>query len=239
MADWWDTFTDFISSPGGGAAVGAGAGIVTGLIGSSAQEEASRKAIDAVQKAGRLSAETQQEMFEKSMALGEPYRELGAGMLPLYAAAVRGQTPERQALSDMAFGGLYDIQKEDLTESINRQLAARGRLDSQAGMQTLSDAYRRLGAEEAEKEWGRALTLSNLDYGRLLDAINIGSGQAGMGAGLAQGQGSALANIYSGTAGMAAPLAQDVGTARASMYGGINKAIQGGLSNYYTAQLVQ
>lgn len=239
MADWFDDFTDFISSPGGSALIGAGTSLATGLLGSEAQRSASAGAVGAVREAGQLASQTQQEMFEKSLALGAPYRELGAAQLPLYAAAVMGQDVGRQKLGDMAFGGeLYDIQQEDLQDSINKQLAARGRLDSGAGLKAQYEAQTRLGAQEADKAFGRALTVSNLDYGRLLDSINIGSGQAGQGAGLAQAQGAGLANTYMGTAGQAAPLMQDVGTARASAYGGINQAVQGGLSNYYTAQLM-
>lgn len=226
-SDWFNAFS-------------TAAGLGAAYLGSEAQRRASEKAVGAVKEAGKLSAKTQEDMFEKSLALGEPYRELGAAALPAYTAAILGHDPTRQRLDEMAFGGeLYELQKEDITESINRQLAARGRLDSGAGLQTLSDAYRRLGAQEAEAEWGRALTLTNLDYGRLLDAINIGSGQAGMGAGLASSQGQSLAGLYTGTAANTAGLTQDVGAARASLYGGINQAIQGGLSNYYTSQLME
>jgi hypothetical protein len=97
----------------------------------------------------------------------------------------------QQAIQRIGEGGglpvspLYDWQKEQITEDINRQLAARGRSSSTFGANVLSDAYRGLAAEESQRQ-----------YGRLLDLTNIGRGAqgsvSGFGAGAASGAGNAL-----------------------------------------------
>jgi hypothetical protein len=97
----------------------------------------------------------------------------------------------QQAIGAIEEGGglpvspLYDWQKEQITEDINRQLAARGRSSSTFGANVLSDAYRGLAAEESQRQ-----------YGRLLDLTNIGRGAqgsvSGFGAGAASGAGNAL-----------------------------------------------
>lgn len=231
---WFSGLLDTLKAPGVLPALQTGAGLLTSVLGGNAQSSAINKALTQLQNAYGLAATTSQEQYDKALALQRPYRELGTSLLPTYGAYATGLSPGRSTLSEMVNSGLYNWQADQLNKQINNQLTARGRYDSGAGLKTLADAQRALAAQESEKQFGRQLTLENMDYGRLLDAANMGMGAAAAGAGLAQNQGQNLANLYTGLGQAQAQGTSAMGNATASMYGGANKAIQGGLSNLYS-----
>lgn len=230
---WFSGILDALKTPGVLPAIQSGAGLLTAALGGNAQTGAINKALSQLQGAYGMASSTAQDQYNKALAMQQPYRELGASILPTYGAYAAGLSPGRSTLQNMADSGLYNWQAEQLNRQINNQLSARGRYDSGAGLKTLADAQRALAAQEAEKKFGRQLTLENMDYGRLLDAANMGMGAAAGGAGLAQNQGQNLANLYTGLGQSQAQGSTALGNATASMYGGANKAIQGGLGNLY------
>jgi hypothetical protein len=224
---------EFLSSPGGAAVISGAAGLASSYLGGKEQARSTSAAMDTLKSTTADSLAAQERMYKAGLELGKPYRDLGEAVLPLYQKSAIGDTPAMQTLRDMAEGDLYEWQKKELTDSLNSQLAARGLYNSGAGLRTLSDAYRALGAEEAERRFGRQKTLADMSYGRLFDAIQFGSGQSTAAQGLAANQGSNIGATIGNLGSSLAPLQQDIGNARASMYSGANQAIQGGLYNYH------
>lgn len=231
---WWDSITGALKTPGVLPALQTSTGLLTSYLGSGAQQSAISKALGQLRSAYGMAGTTAADQFNKALALTQPYREAGTAILPTLGAYAAGLSPGRATLQGLVDKGMYDWQAQQLNKQLNAQLAARGRYDSGAGLKVIGDAQRALGAQEAEKQFGRQLTLENMDYGRLLDLANMGMGAASGGAGIAQNQGTTLANLYTGLGQAQAQGTSAMGNATASMYGGANKALQGGLANLYS-----
>ena len=94
-----------------------------------------------------------------------------------------GQLDARQAEGIQA-SPLYEFQRDLGERNIKRQLSATGRLDTGFGMETLSNFYRALGAEETERQTGRLQFLTtvgaNAAAGQATNAMNTGTTQAGL-----------------------------------------------------------
>ena len=94
---------------------------------------------------------------------------------------------------------LYQWQSEQMNKQMQRQLQARGRSNSTFGVNALSEAQRALGAEEADRMYGRLLDLTNVGRGATGSVSSLGSmattnaGNALMAAGQAQAAGQAAA----------------------------------------------
>ena len=99
---------------------------------------------------------------------------------------------------------LYEFQKDIGERNIKRYLSSVGRLDTGAGMETLSNFYRALGAEETERQSGRLMNLTtigaNAAAGQSTNAMNTGTVQSGLiaNAGQLYGQGISQAGQIEG-----------------------------------------
>lgn len=242
---WWDSIWDAAktaggaaTTPGGLSAISGASGLLTNYLGGTASQDASKKALASLQAAYAKAGDASTSQFQTALELGRPYRELGAGLLPTYTAFASGASPGRQTLGQLANGGLYEWQKQQTLDTIDKQMAARGRYDSGAAIRASTDAVNALSAQEAQNQFNRLTTLENMDYGRLSDAMNLGAGFSNQGAGLAVNTGNTLASVY-GTGGTnAAAQTNNIGSATKSMYTGLNNAVQGGLNTYNTNQLL-
>jgi hypothetical protein len=116
---------------------------------------------------------------------------------------------------------MYSWQQEQGERALNRQAAAKGLSGSRASLNALSDFTRGLGAQEADKQYGRLLDLTNI--GRGMAATGVGAGQTyAAGAGGAMMGGAQQSALYSGMA------AQTKG----SMYENIGQGLGQMATNY-------
>lgn len=174
--------------------------------------KASQENTKAIQSGADKSADIMGYMFDKAWGGAQPYRTLGEQTLPYLQYATTGQgTPYNVETSP-----LYQWQKDKGTEALNRQLAARGLYGSGAGLQSLSDFYRALGAEETDKQ-----------YNRFLNAVNIGRGAQTEQSNNAMTTGQSLGNLYANTGRL-------VGQSRQGLYENIGNQVNSGLGTYLT-----
>jgi hypothetical protein len=235
---WWNTVLNGVSSPTGLSAVSGLSGLLTNYLGGSAAQGAAKSALSSLQQAYAKAGDASTSQFQTALELGRPYRELGAGLMPTYTMFSSGADPGRQTLQQLVDGGLYDWKKKQVMGQIDKAMAARGRWDSGAAVRAQTDAGEALAGAEATDRFNRQMSLENMDYGRLSDAMNLGAGFSNQGAGLAVNTGNTLANVY-GTGGQATATQQNtIGNTSKSMYSGLNSAVQGGLNTYFNTGLL-
>ena len=252
-SDAWDGLKDFLVSQSGGAITSGAAKLITGYLQNQAIQSGANKQSGIIQSASDKSLAAQKEMAQKAidaqlamyqsgLNIQQPYIDLGTTLLPTYALHAAGQDPGRMSIQNLADGDLYEWQKEQATDALNKQLAARGRYDSGAAIKGFSDLYRTMAGEEANKRYERAVALENADYARLVDAMNLGRGASATGSSIASGTGNVLSGIYSNLGGnlgntylnygqaMQAPTAASV-NATGSMYGKIGETVTSAVNN--------
>lgn len=183
--------------------------LATGL-GSWLQYKGSQEAADAVKEGSDKSADIQGYMFDKAWGSYEPYRTLGESALPYLEYMTTG----KGAPLNIEDSPMYTWQKDKGTKALNQQLAARGLYNSGAGVQSLSDFYSRLGAEESQRQ-----------YARVLDAANIGRGAATGQSAAAMSTGQSLGNLYYNTG-------NNLGQNRQGLYEGVGNQVVSGIGSY-------
>lgn len=153
----------------------------------------------------------------------EQYVNALAGLDPTLAGRVNTALGMPEGTDPL--NALYLWQQQQGEQAINRAMAARGKYNSGAATQELSDFNRALAAEEAQRIYGRAVDeynrqygqqadlfnltneLARLRYGKVMDILGLGTGALGAqsnaalqtGQGIASqylNQGNALANQY-------------------------------------------
>lgn len=197
--------------------IGGAATLGSAIIGKSASD----KAANAQERAANEASATQRYMFDRSVALNEPWRAAGEDALSKLRPMIFGHTDGRRyTMADMALDPGYQFRLGEGQKALERSAAARGGLLSgRTGKDLL-----RYGQDYASNEFG------NL-FNRYAAVSGIGQTAAtGMGnAGIATGN-----NIAANTIG--------AGNARASGYVGGANAIAGaagqGLSFFQSQQLI-
>lgn len=209
----------------GGALLGAAA------IGGATSAIASSKAAKAQKYAADQSAAVQREMFERQVALQEPFRQ-------------GGMTAQNQILQLLGIGGDataadygsmakpfgaqqfeqdpgYAFRQSEGMKALERSAAARGGLMSGA----TGKALQRYGQDLGSQEFSAA-------YGRLAGLADVGPRAAGIMSGLGERYGqTAGQNLMAG--GQAAAQGMlGAGAARASGYMGTANALTGALGQY-------
>lgn len=211
----------------GGAALGAGASIY-----------AAKKAANAQKNAARRAEQTQMNMFNKQVALQEPFRQ-GGLTAQREIMALLGLQGDKNA---PGFGSLaqsfgpeqfradpgYAFRQAEGMKALERSAAARGGLLSGSALKGIE----RFGQDLASQEYGNAFNRYQIERAARLNPLQslMGSGQSS-------------ANVLTGAAGQTgANVAQTqmaAGQARASGYVGsanaLNQAL-GGISNYMQQQ---
>lgn len=159
-----------------------GSSILSGvgsLIGGNAQANAAEDAANAATK-----------YYDTNIGYLQPWMSAGTTALP--------------QLESIAYGGesspLYKMQAREGSKGINRELAARGLSNSGAGLESLRNFYSGLGANEAEKQYGRIFDLANLGYGATGQAVNTGENAARNLMSAYTQKGQATSDMYSGFA---------------------------------------
>ena len=178
-----------------------------------------------------------EERVARTMSGGvDPNRGLRGGVSTTYPST--GLTPYYQHAPQVTPEGspLYQMQLQEGSESINRQLASRGLWNSGAGVEALSDYTRRLLATDAMRQQGLMETLAGYGQGTSQAAL---SASMQLGGGLASAYSGAGANISNSLmqAGQnRAQLSLAGGQNQANMYTNLANLGMGGLNSYMQFQ---
>lgn len=189
----------------GGAAIGAGGSIFSGIMGASG---ASKQAA-AVERAATIAQQTAYELDNRARADLSPFRDMGmaAGGTLMNLLTGGGDVAASTKASP-----LFQFQSEIGMRNINRELAARGLFNSGAGLETLARFNNQLVGEEADRL-----------FTRLFNVTTMGQNAAARMATGTQQTGANIAGIQA-NAGVAA------GQATASQYSAIGSGVSGGFN---------
>jgi hypothetical protein len=231
----------------GGAQVGAG------LLGQRAASQAAGAQSNAAMMSALIQAqqaqaarEQQQQMFNKSVELQEPFRQGGVGatnrLADLYGtsgnagAAGYGSYAEMPTMNQLQMDPGYQFRFEQGMRGVNASAAANAGLQSGAALKAATGFGQGMATQEYQNAYNRFMANRQ-------QAAEAMSGLAGRGAGVAQGLGqqavSTGANIANTMLGAGQALGQgleNVGQARASGYMGgasaLSQALQAPAQNY-------
>jgi hypothetical protein len=188
----------------------------------------------------------QQEMFNKSVELQEPFRQGGVGatnrLADLYGTSGRtgaegyGSYAEMPSINQLQMDPGYQFRFEQGMRGVNASAAARAGLQSGAALKAATEFGQGMGTQEYQNAYNRFMA-------NRAQAAEAMSGLAGRGAGVAQGLGqqavSTGANMANTMLAGGQALGQgleNVGQARASGYMGgasaLSQALQAPAQNY-------
>ena len=219
--------------------------VFSGVLGASS----ANKAAQAQTQAAGQANETQRYIFDKSVALTEPQRQVGNNALAALASqyglaqapagfsggpARPDATGFNPSLSDFRADPGYQFQMDQGKQAIDRTAAARGMRMGGATMK----AQQQYGQGMADQSYGNwfARMQDNYfrnygqQYGQYADAQSALSGLAGIGQ-QATGQQIGAGQTYGANVGNNLMTA---GQARASGYAGVNDAAQGTVNNLFS-----
>ncbi len=226
---------------GGAALAGTGASLYASSQASRAQSRAARDAAAATTAAGERAADVQERMFERQVALQEPFREAGLTaqnrMLTLLgleggdtASPEFGKYAKDFSMADYEADPGYGFRVSEGMKALERSAAARGGLLSGSTLKGIT----RFGQNTASEEYLNAFNRYQTNRANQLNPLQslYGSGQTSANTlTSAAGQtGAGLANTYKGMGQGLANAAMAGGQARASGYTGMANALTSGFS---------
>ena len=203
-----------------------------GLGPASRQAAATTQAAETGAGASRYAADVQRQMFERNVALQEPFRQAGvnalAGMQQQYAnmpAAFTGQV-------NLGEDPGYAFRLSEGQKALDRQAAARGGLISGSALKAAQRYGQEMGSQEYGNAYQRALTNYNAavnregtGYNRLAALAGVGQTATGNLSSLGQSYGNTMGNIaMTGGANQANAMLQQ-GNIAASQYGTLGRGI--------------
>lgn len=201
-----------------------GASVVGGLAANKAantQANAAQAAADAQVRAARMANRTQRYIFDKSVELTEPQREIGnnalAGM-----ASLQGLGAAPEGFTGFQADPGYQFRLDQGNQAMERAMAARGIRLSGAGIKAAGEYNQGMASQEYGNWYNRLAGLAGVGQTATGQQLGAGqnyanqTGQNFLNMGNAQGQGFINA-----------------GNARASGYMGMNDAFQGGMNNMF------
>ena len=203
-----------------------------GLGPASRQAAATTQAAETGAGASRYAADVQRQMFERNVALQEPFRQAGvnalASMQQQYAnmpAAFTGQVNLGQDPG-------YAFRLSEGQKALDRQAAARGGLISGGALKAAQRYGQEMGSQEYGNAYQRALTNYNAavnregtGYNRLAALAGVGQTATGNLSSLGQSYGNTMGNIaMTGGANQANAMLQQ-GNIAASQYGTLGRGI--------------
>ena len=157
--------------------------VISGVMGSQAQESAAKKSGQAATESAAISAETQKYMFDQMMKLQQPYNQLGmqglgqmGGVDPTGGSgqylgqmeAMPGlelptlNMPEFNYAFDENDPG-YQFRQKEMEKTINQAAAARGNWNSRPVINALSEGNLALTADETTRQFGRAKDIYGME----------------------------------------------------------------------------
>jgi len=210
---------------GGGALVGGISSAIGASSAAGAQSDASNTAANAQKYATDKSIAEQQREFDIAQQMLAPYNQLGQNAMPgiqqMLGIGANGQfTPQTLNVQvPKEYQGLFNTQTANLTKQLQSDAAAQhltGTPFLTAESKALGDLGNQQNAIGYDAGMQRATTERNMNYGGLLDLLNIGSGKAAQGAGIAQQTGQGISNAYQNQGNNLANIATNQGNNQAA-----------------------
>lgn len=213
---------------GGGALIGAGAGIM----GASMQSNAAQNAANTQANAAEYAANLQNQQFNTIQANDKPWLQAGQAALP-QLSQMASQTPQftqQDFLNNMDPGYAFDLQQGQ--QAIERSAAARGGLQSGGTLKSLDQYTQGLASNEYQNAYNRFMNNQNTQYNRLSSLAGLGQtanselNQAGM---TTAGN---IGNTMMGAANAQGAAAIAQGNAWGGALGGLGSGLGGNLMQY-------
>lgn len=216
---------------GGPAGAAIGAGIGGGVGGSMDQASAAESAANAQVNTSARSIALQKEMFDKEVALNQPWQDAGLKALTSYA-----KNPAfKFSYNDMTADPGYKFRMEQGVNALDMSAASRGKLLSGAQEKALTQYGQDIGAQEYGNAYSRALQNYNTEQNRQLNIANIGRGAAGQTQNAMQNYTSGVGNAYSAQGSAIAQGALNKANAEQGLVNTINQ----GMGNYLLYNMMQ
>jgi hypothetical protein len=165
----------------------------------------------------RKAAEITEEMYQRAMEFGEPFREGGREYLDALRAAAEDRELSEQAKYELDIG----------QRAIGRGASAAGKRESGQTARSMSDLYSKVATDEYNRR-----------YGRILDLANVGAGASSAAMQEAGQAGSSIASTYMAGGQTAADYIAAKGQLKASQVGAATQLAGAGLTGYAIAQEV-
>lgn len=200
--------------PGWGTAIGAGVGLVSGLLGSRSAKKAAEQQRQAAQQAMGVN----QDVYNQQRSDWSPYSGLGATGANQLTSRL-GDLTRSFTNEDFVKDPGYDFRMQEGSTALQGGAAAKGGLYSGAAGKALTRYGQNFASNEFDKAYGRFTNDQNSAYNKLMGLVGAGTqaagatssaaGQYGQNAiGLLTGQGNAAA---AGTIGAGNAIQQGLG----------------------------
>lgn len=196
----------------------------------SKQAEAVGKAGQAGAEASRYAADIQKQMFERQVALQEPWRQAGVGALNQLIPLAGQYTPF--TANQMYQEPGYQFRLSEGLKAMERGAAARGGLQSGAALKAAQRYGQEYASGEYQNAFNRYLREREARLNPLQSLANVGQTSAQTMAGQAGTYGSNIGNLNLLAGANQANAALAMGNLRASQYGGYGSAL-GQAINYF------
>lgn len=212
------------------AVIAAGIGAATSVAGGLVARSGAKKAARTQEQAAQRAEQTQREMFERQLALQEPFRQSGMtaqqeimrllGLGGDATSAGFGSMARPFGMEDFQQDPGYQFRQTEAMKALERSAAARGGLLSGATMKGIQ----RFGQDLASQEYANAFNRFQAERAARLNPLQsmMGSGQSAVNA-MTGATGQAAQNIGQMQLG--------AGQARASGYVGSANALAGALGS--------
>lgn len=195
----------------------------------SKQAKGIEQAGEAGAAAQRYAADIQRQMFERQVALQEPWRQAGVGALNQLIPLAGQYTPFNANQMYQEPG--YQFRLSEGLKAMERGAAARGGLQSGAALKAAQRYGQEYAAGEYQNAFNRYLREREARLNPLQSLANVGQTSAQTMAGQAGTYGSNIGNLNLLAGANQANAALAMGNIRASQYGGYGSAL-GSVLNY-------
>jgi hypothetical protein len=203
-----------------------------GLGPASKQSQAVTQAAQTGADAARYAADVQRQMFERNVALQEPFRQAGVNALATMQQQYANMPAAFTGQVNLGQDPGYAFRLSEGQKALDRQAAARGGLISGGALKAAQRYGQEMGSQEYGNAYNRALTNYNAavaregtGYNRLASLAGVGQTATGNLSAMGQSYGNTMGNIaMTGGANQANALLQQ-GNIGASQYGTLGRGI--------------
>lgn len=211
-----------------------------------AQSRAADKATDAQTQANEQMIALQREMFQQQRKDLAPWREIGQQALTQLQSGIESGRfdPGSFEFHFEADPG-YQFRMDQGIQALDRGAAARGRLQSGAQAQAITNYGQQLASQEYGNAFNRAMQQHGMEAGRRSDQFNQLATIAGVGQTASQQQQAAAQNMTNNisqgmmnTGNAIAQGAYAVGNAQAGAYQGMAQSANQGMQNWLTYKML-
>ena len=201
----------------------------------STQADAAKNAANTQADANKYAADIQRQMFEKNLALQEPFRAAGVNALSRLSTGLApgGEFGTPFSQTDWTQDPGYAFRLAEGQRALDRSAAARGGLISGNALKAAQRYGQDMGSQEYQNAFNRYYREREAMMNPLQSLAGVGQTTAQSLGGAAQNYGGAAGALASGTGAAQANALLASGNARASAYGGIGQAVGQGLQGLY------